>query len=431
MSFEKDNDRLIKKKKKEAMFKIASIIQAEAVRRCPVSASTKGHTGGKLRQSIHIVKYDDKEAIVGTNVPYACVVGSRHSIYCPNNKLNGNIGSYPYSTVLSKDGKAHKVIKRHKFSQTGKDELEVVSIRINKKINPLLVTENHLILILRDSYLQWMSARELRRTDKVFRKRSHNAITNNSNKTKFVCVCGKEFLVENSSLKHRTPKYCSQKCYYRYTHHNRNEGKHWTLKESQKRYDKDNPAWNNGSSFEPYDWRFNNKLRKQVKKRDKYTCQICGSKRQLVIHHMDWNKENSNIDNLVTLCRSCHGKQKRLDCELPIINLDKFKPISILELKRITLKRKRQSHLPNIYDLSIKNENSFVCGGILIHNSYVEYGTKAMVKAHGSHDVTNPVTDWEAKRKRGGVGQTMPFLRSSLYFNRGKISKIIKEVFEK
>jgi len=45
----------------------------------------------------------------------------------------------------------------------------------------------------------------------------------------------------------------------------------------------------------------------------------------------------------------------------------------------------------------------------------VEYGTAKMINAHGPHDPDDPVTDWEALRKRGGSGQTMPFIRNTLY----------------
>lgn len=424
MSFETDNNRLIKKKRKEAMFKIASIVHADAVKRCPVDTN-------RLRRSIKIFKADDKEAIVGSDMDYACVIGSKHSVYDPRSRISYNIGSYKPKEVLSKDGKAHKILKKHRFSQAGKDSLNGISIKVKEGINPLFVTEDHLILTLRNEYLQWIPAKELNLSDKVFRKRSHNAVTDNSNKKKITCVCGKEFLVEKASLSFRNAKYCSQECYHKYTSHARAKGKNWKLQESQKRYNKENPAWNGGSSFKPYDWRFNDALKEKVKKRDNYTCQICGSKKKLVVHHKDWNKQNSNSSNLVTLCASCHGKQKRPDCELPTINLDKFKPIPIIELKKITLERKGKSHLPNLYDFTIDNENSFVCGGILIHNSYVEYGTPEMVKAHGEHDVEQPVTNWEAKRKRGAVGQTLPFLRPAVYFNRDKIKKIMKEVIEK
>ena len=70
---------------------------------------------------------------------------------------------------------------------------------------------------------------------------------------------------------------------------------------------KNNPNWNNGSSFKPYsiDWTIT--LKKAIRERDKYTCQICG-KEGFSVHHIDYNKKNCNSDNLIILCSSCHTK---------------------------------------------------------------------------------------------------------------------------
>lgn len=43
-----------------------------------------------------------------------------------------------------------------------------------------------------------------------------------------------------------------------------------------------------------------------VLERDNYTCQKCGSKDDIHIHHIDWNKENNELGNLILLCNSCH-----------------------------------------------------------------------------------------------------------------------------
>lgn len=60
---------------------------------------------------------------------------------------------------------------------------------------------------------------------------------------------------------------------------------------------------------------FNSKLKEQIRKRDNYTCQLCGITeeehivvlgRVLDIHHVDYNKQNSKEDNLLTLCRQCN-----------------------------------------------------------------------------------------------------------------------------
>jgi len=69
--------------------------------------------------------------------------------------------------------------------------------------------------------------------------------------------------------------------------------------------------WKGGISFLPYAFDFDAELKKLIKKRDKYICQLC-QKRQigknLCIHHIDYDKQNSSPDNLMSLCWSCHGK---------------------------------------------------------------------------------------------------------------------------
>lgn len=42
--------------------------------------------------------------------------------------------------------------------------------------------------------------------------------------------------------------------------------------------------------------------------RDKYKCVECGSKKQLVTHHVDCDRGNNQVENLATLCRACHAR---------------------------------------------------------------------------------------------------------------------------
>jgi 5-methylcytosine-specific restriction endonuclease McrA len=68
-----------------------------------------------------------------------------------------------------------------------------------------------------------------------------------------------------------------------------------------------NPRWRGGRAYEPYDWKFH--MIKKIRLRlDNYTCQLCGRTQDLVVHHIDQNKHNSSLGNLITLCRSCHSK---------------------------------------------------------------------------------------------------------------------------
>jgi hypothetical protein len=37
-------------------------------------------------------------------------------------------------------------------------------------------------------------------------------------------------------------------------------------------------------------------------------CYFCNSKKDLGIHHLDENRKNNNLKNLVVVCKSCHKK---------------------------------------------------------------------------------------------------------------------------
>lgn len=77
--------------------------------------------------------------------------------------------------------------------------------------------------------------------------------------------------------------------------------------------------WIDGRSFDRYkypeDW--TNHIRESVRIRDNYVCQECGihqdelchgQVKKLDCHHIDYDKNNLNCDNLISLCRSCHVK---------------------------------------------------------------------------------------------------------------------------
>jgi hypothetical protein len=60
-----------------------------------------------------------------------------------------------------------------------------------------------------------------------------------------------------------------------------------------------------------YGGEFTYYLKRKVKNRDKWKCSICKvsiKNRILDVHHIDENKLNNSLNNLVTLCKSCHSK---------------------------------------------------------------------------------------------------------------------------
>jgi 5-methylcytosine-specific restriction enzyme A len=102
--------------------------------------------------------------------------------------------------------------------------------------------------------------------------------------------CGKHFIPQNYNPKQ---KYCSIKCA--------------GLAQSGE----NNPSWNGGKSFEPYSIDWTETLRRSIRERDRYTCQMCGklqTDRAFCVHHIDYNKKNDNPNNLITLCLECHLK---------------------------------------------------------------------------------------------------------------------------
>lgn len=74
-----------------------------------------------------------------------------------------------------------------------------------------------------------------------------------------------------------------------------------------------NPNWRGGISNSPYSFDFDDELKELVRQRDKYLCQFCGKSQEendkkLSVHHIDYDKQNSNPKNLITLCSSCNSE---------------------------------------------------------------------------------------------------------------------------
>ena len=73
----------------------------------------------------------------------------------------------------------------------------------------------------------------------------------------------------------------------------------------------DNPNWRGGISTLPYCFEFTDDLKEFIKERDDYTCQnpdCYGNSNKLCVHHIDYDKINCVIENLITLCGSCNSR---------------------------------------------------------------------------------------------------------------------------
>jgi len=68
--------------------------------------------------------------------------------------------------------------------------------------------------------------------------------------------------------------------------------------------------WQGGKSLEPYGLSFNGILKRAIRKRDGYTCQLCyviENGQAHDCHHIDYDKQNNAPGNLIALCRNCHS----------------------------------------------------------------------------------------------------------------------------
>ncbi len=139
--------------------------------------------------------------------------------------------------------------------------------------------------------------------------------------------CHKSFTAKPSWIKYGNGKYCSTKCH----HEGMRKGKYvaceicgekfWRkpgqLKHSKSRkffcskshqtlwrnsifVGPKHPNWKNGENVQYRKIVLDNKI-KQI-------CKNCGNKdkRLLVVHHLDRNRKNNKIQNLIWLCLNCH-----------------------------------------------------------------------------------------------------------------------------
>ena len=70
---------------------------------------------------------------------------------------------------------------------------------------------------------------------------------------------------------------------------------------------KKHPNWQGGISFEPYSIDWTETLKRAIRERDHYLCQVC-SQYGNAVHHIDYDKKNCNPNNLITTCVSCNTK---------------------------------------------------------------------------------------------------------------------------
>ncbi len=95
---------------------------------------------------------------------------------------------------------------------------------------------------------------------------------------------------------------------------------------------KNNPNWRGGKSFEEYPPEFNNELKARIRARDNNQCQLCGifeDYKAHDVHHIDYDKENNDDLNLITLCKQHHSatNSNRIKWEFCFVILNEIRRI--------------------------------------------------------------------------------------------------------
>lgn len=82
------------------------------------------------------------------------------------------------------------------------------------------------------------------------------------------------------------------------------------IRRSKNISDDNNPNWRGGLSRIPYTWDFR-RISREIIKRDSNKCQnpnCCGIDIRMTTHHINHDKQDNSLLNLITLCSVCNSK---------------------------------------------------------------------------------------------------------------------------
>lgn len=170
---------------------------------------------------------------------------------------------------------------------------------------------------------------------------------------------------------------------------------------SQRMSGENNPAWKGGITPKANAIRqekITKELRKLIYDRDDYTCQLCFKRGgSLTLHHVVpiWQDISliDNVENLKTLCKTCHEKLNGHEHEYndyfrslkpiqPRKNISKSINKKIIKLSKI-IEYKEIGEI-DTYDIIMSDpHHNFIANGFVVHNSqesqrYCNYGKKGL-----------------------------------------------------
>jgi very-short-patch-repair endonuclease/phage gpG-like protein len=392
----------------------------------------------------------ENEVLVGTAVFYACVFGGKTTVKIKeNNKFKNRAicqikkGDF----VLTQTGEYHEVteIFRKPAVQLS-DLIEIICEYRRDKTHKLIVTKEHKLLVFREGRNKWVKAEDLLLTDTLFSLKKKGIKVEKSHRN---CIeCNKLFYPQNKSNAH---KFCSQKCRIKYWSENGNPniGSKRTKKTRakmsllKKEYFEINPekhpnrimnkkGYQTDVEKQIEQWLIDRKVKYEKQKnigkvyvdfylsktneiiegdgafwhsnqkrdieRDKYIKEILPDVKITHMHFYDKRfSKNIKVNPLENVYyRVCNPGVNSY------VNMNDFENKKIVSIKSFKYGgniKKHGSTQAYVYDLSVDKVHSYYANGILVSNSYVEFGTVKM--------------------------NSQPFLRPALDLSRGKVLTLL------
>lgn len=112
--------------------------------------------------------------------------------------------------------------------------------------------------------------------------------------------------------------------------------------------------WNAGRVQIPRGQRVRKLSRHTYHKVVEDSCELCAKESTLQVHHLDGNRENNGVSNLITLCAACHQRLHSKNLEVVL-----YDPIVSIEPGGTT----------DVYDIAMRGPwKNFVANGVVVHN---------------------------------------------------------------
>jgi len=206
---------------------------------------------------------------------------------------------------------------------------------------------------------------------------------------------------------------------------------------SESKKGKNNPNWKGGSLFPNYD------RMKQEFSGTKRKCNYCTNEKILEIHHVDENRENDTLENLVAICHKCHSNihrrgynfwnGKRTDNKVSTTNAEKAKNgIKLISIKRVNIKDDKNYGRPygpkplKVFNLTCSPYNSYLVDNMWVHNcdskSVWRYGN-----AYSFQDLINMI-EYSSLRDKLAAGHHLVITGGSPLLQQDRLISFLKEL---